>query len=43
MFDTVKTLREGLEQVIERLDPDALDGERALRLFENFVAPHPTT
>src|SRR5262245_62005613 len=38
MFATVRALREGLEEAVERLDADALDGDGALRLLDEFVA-----
>jgi hypothetical protein len=38
MFGRVKTLREELGELIEALDPGALDGTRALRLMDEFVA-----
>jgi hypothetical protein len=38
MFETMRTLRTGLQELIEELDPGALDGTRALRLMDEFVA-----
>ena len=38
MFDTVRSLREGLEAVVEGLDTDGLDGPRAARLLDDFAA-----
>jgi len=38
MFDTVKALRKGLEEAVDRLDTDGLDGPRAARLLDEFVA-----
>jgi hypothetical protein len=41
MFDTVRALREDLREVVDALDPDALDGTLALRLLDEFVAMEP--